>query len=130
MDEVENPVLERVAAGARERGLLVLLDAKRGDIGSTARGYAAAYLGSEAVLPVDAITANPYLGLDALEPFRCEAPVQDPQPLEYLREANRGTYDINLEVHVAAEGQPEGLRVCASNFKHLYWTMHQQLAHL
>ncbi len=62
-------VLEGVVAAARERDLLVLLDAKRGDIGSTARGYAEAYLGSEAVLPVDAITANPYLGLDALEPF-------------------------------------------------------------
>jgi orotidine-5'-phosphate decarboxylase len=61
--------LEAVVAGARERDLLVLLDAKRGDIGSTARGYAEAYLGSEAVLPVDAITANPYLGLDSLEPF-------------------------------------------------------------
>jgi len=62
-------VLEGVVAAAGERNLLVLLDAKRGDIGSTARGYADAYLGSEAVLPVDAITANPYLGLDALEPF-------------------------------------------------------------
>ena len=62
-------VLEAVAAAARERDLLVLLDAKRGDIGSTARGYAEAYLGREAALPVDAITANPYLGLDSLEPF-------------------------------------------------------------
>lgn len=61
--------LDGVVAAARERDLLVLLDAKRGDVGSTARGYAEAYLGSEAVLPVDAITANPYLGLDTLEPF-------------------------------------------------------------
>jgi orotidine-5'-phosphate decarboxylase len=61
--------LDGVVATARERGLLVLLDAKRGDIGSTARGYAEAYLCSEAVLAVDAITANPYLGLDTLEPL-------------------------------------------------------------
>jgi fumarylacetoacetase len=67
--------------------------------------------------------------LDALAPFRCDAPGQEPEPLEYLRESNRGTYDINLEVHITAEGQDEGLRVCASNFKHLYWTMAQQLAH-
>jgi orotidine-5'-phosphate decarboxylase len=47
----------------------VLLDAKRGDIGSTAAGYAAAYLGTGAALPVDAMTVNPYLGADTLEPF-------------------------------------------------------------
>ncbi len=67
--------------------------------------------------------------LDALAPFRIAAPEQDPEPLPYLRQSDRGTYDINLEVHVQAEGQEEGLRVCASNFKHLYWTMAQQLAH-
>lgn len=67
--------------------------------------------------------------MDALAPFRREAPVQEPVPLEYLREKDRHTFDINLEVHVQAEGQSEGLRVCASNFKHLYWTMAQQLAH-
>jgi fumarylacetoacetase len=67
--------------------------------------------------------------LDALAPFRVNAPAQDPEPLDYLKETDRGTYDINLEVHITAEGQDEGLCVCASNFKHLYWTMAQQLAH-
>ena len=67
--------------------------------------------------------------MDALAPFRCPAPEQDPQPLSYLQESDRHTYDIQLEVHLTAEGQAEGLRVCASNFKHLYWTMAQQLAH-
>ncbi len=67
--------------------------------------------------------------LDALAPFRVEAPAQDPEPLDYLKETDRGTYDINLEVHITAEGQDEGLQVCTSNFKHLYWTMAQQLAH-
>lgn len=62
-------VLERVVAAARHQGLLVLLDAKRGDIGSTAAAYAAAYLGDRAALPVDAITLNPYLGRDTLAPF-------------------------------------------------------------
>ncbi len=61
--------LAAVAAHARERGLKVLLDAKRGDIGSTAAAYAAAYLGGEAALPVDAVTVNPYLGGDSLDPF-------------------------------------------------------------
>jgi len=67
--------------------------------------------------------------LDALAPFRCDSPAQDPEPLPYLCETNRGTYDINLEVSVQAEDDPDALRVCASNFRYLYWTMAQQLAH-
>ncbi len=62
-------VLERVVDRCRRRGLLVLLDAKRGDIGSTAKGYARSYLTEDAPLRVDAITLNAYLGLDTLEPF-------------------------------------------------------------
>ena len=61
--------LERLVEKARSDDLLVLLDAKRGDIGSTAAGYAAAYLGPRAALPVDAMTLNPYLGRDSLAPF-------------------------------------------------------------
>ena len=68
-------VLARIVARARQADLPVLLDAKRGDIGSTATAYARAYLGPEATLRCDAITLNPYLGLDTLEPFLgpCEA---------------------------------------------------------
>ncbi len=62
-------VLERVMAAARERGLLIVLDAKRGDIGSTAEGYARAYLEPGAAAEADAITLNPYMGLDTLAPF-------------------------------------------------------------
>jgi orotidine-5'-phosphate decarboxylase len=55
---------ERVCAYARAAGLLVIADVKRGDIGSTARAYA------EAFAPIaDAVTVNPYLGTDSLEPF-------------------------------------------------------------
>jgi len=67
--------------------------------------------------------------LDALAPFRQDAPVQDPVPLDYLREKDRGTYDINLTVRITPPESDAGLEVCASNFKHLYWTMAQQLAH-
>jgi orotidine-5'-phosphate decarboxylase len=49
--------------------MLVLLDAKRGDIGSTADAYAGAYLAADAPMPSDAITLNPYLGRDTLQPF-------------------------------------------------------------
>jgi orotidine-5'-phosphate decarboxylase len=61
-------VLERVVAGARELGSLVILDVKRGDIGSTMDAYAHAYLGAAAVAPPDAITVSPYLGYESLRP--------------------------------------------------------------
>ena len=64
--------LEEVCAYARTVGLLVLADAKRGDIGSTARAYSTAYLepGADGSPPLaDAVTLNPYLGRDSLEPF-------------------------------------------------------------
>jgi orotidine-5'-phosphate decarboxylase len=61
-------VLERVLDQARQAGALVLLDVKRGDIGSTMAAYAAAYLGPDAALPADAITVSPYLGFDSLKP--------------------------------------------------------------
>ncbi|PXY19184.1 orotidine-5'-phosphate decarboxylase [Prauserella muralis] len=61
-------VLERVVASAREAGALVLLDVKRGDIGSTMAAYATAYLTDGSPLAADAITVSPYLGFGSLEP--------------------------------------------------------------
>lgn len=61
--------LENIIRYARERGHLVLLDAKRGDIGATAEGYASAYLNPSNPMCCDAVTVNPYLGLDTMEPF-------------------------------------------------------------
>lgn len=61
-------LLERVVDGARERGSLVILDVKRGDIGSTMDAYGHAFLGPEAVSPPDAITVSPYLGYESLRP--------------------------------------------------------------
>jgi orotidine-5'-phosphate decarboxylase len=58
--------LEDVLRAARESGLLVIADAKRGDIGSTMDGYAAAWLASGAPLEADALTVSPYLGVEAL----------------------------------------------------------------
>ena len=62
-------VLERVVARAREAGALVLLDVKRGDIGSTSQAYADAYLDPASPLAADAITASPFLGFGSLDPF-------------------------------------------------------------
>jgi orotidine-5'-phosphate decarboxylase len=61
-------VLERTVAATRDAGALVLLDVKRGDIGSTMGAYAQAYLDPAAPLAVDAITASPYLGVGSLQP--------------------------------------------------------------
>ncbi|WP_141013410.1 orotidine-5'-phosphate decarboxylase [Nocardioides sambongensis] len=62
-------VLERVIADARAAGALVLLDVKRGDIGSTSQAYADAYLDPASPLAADAITVSPYLGFGSLQPF-------------------------------------------------------------
>nr|WP_232805620.1 orotidine-5'-phosphate decarboxylase [Glycomyces xiaoerkulensis] len=61
-------LLERVIADARKAGALVILDVKRGDIGSTMAAYAQAYLDPASPLSVDAVTASPFLGTGALQP--------------------------------------------------------------
>ncbi len=63
--------LGNVIAYAREQGLLVILDGKRNDIGSTAEAYARGYLGrdGQSAWEADALTVSPYLGADSLEPF-------------------------------------------------------------
>ena len=61
---------------AKEKGMIVIADNKRGDIGSTAKGYSNAYLGKtkigdieESIFDVDFMTVNPYMGTDCIEPF-------------------------------------------------------------
>jgi|TARA_R100000005_G_C4976653_1_gene187811 fumarylacetoacetase len=67
--------------------------------------------------------------LDALEPFRFPSTPQDPTPLEYLNQKQRTTFDIELEVFLKTEKLSEPYKLCSSNFRHLYWTIAQQLAH-
>jgi len=67
--------------------------------------------------------------LDALEPFRCAGPDQDPAPLPYLTSSKPCAYDIALEVGIQTEGLASEDTVCRSNFKYLYWSICQQLAH-
>ncbi|GAA4713777.1 orotidine-5'-phosphate decarboxylase [Nocardioides conyzicola] len=62
-------VLERVIAESRAAGALVLLDVKRGDIGSTSQAYADAYLDPASPLASDAITVSPFLGFGSLDPI-------------------------------------------------------------
>jgi orotidine-5'-phosphate decarboxylase len=61
--------LADVTGYAQQRGLLVILDGKRNDIGSTAAAYARAYLGPASAWGADALTVSPYLGADSIEPF-------------------------------------------------------------
>jgi orotidine-5'-phosphate decarboxylase len=61
-------VLERVVSEARAAGALVIVDAKRGDIGSTMTAYAQAYLDQQRPLAADALTVSPYLGYESLRP--------------------------------------------------------------
>ena len=65
--------------------------------------------------------------LEALEPFRCASPVQEPQPLPYLRENTANNYDIKLQVAIAADGSETV--ISNTNFKYMYWSMMQQLTH-
>lgn len=66
--------------------------------------------------------------MDALEPFRTKSPEQSPTPLPYLQQTGNNTFDIHLEVYLQPKNENEYL-VSQSNFKYLYWTMSQQLAH-
>lgn len=87
-------VLERAITALREAGTLVILDAKRGDIGSTMAAYAEAYLGKDAVAPADAITASPYLGFESLRPA-----------LDLAAQTGRGVFVLGLT------SNPEGRTV-------------------
>jgi orotidine-5'-phosphate decarboxylase len=85
--------LERTIAALRSAGVLVLADAKRGDIGSTMAAYAQAWVG-DGPLAADAVTASPYLGFGSLDPL-----------LDLARTAGRGVFVL------AATSNPEGAAV-------------------
>ncbi|MDR0294550.1 MAG: orotidine-5'-phosphate decarboxylase [Oscillospiraceae bacterium] len=94
-------VLQRGVRFARERGLYVIIDAKRGDIGSTAKAYSAAFLGrvalGETLLPVfdaDAVTVNPYLGSDNLVPFLKDCEAYDKMIFVLCKTSNRSSADV------------------------------------
>ncbi|MFT4126023.1 MAG: orotidine-5'-phosphate decarboxylase [Gordonia sp. (in: high G+C Gram-positive bacteria)] len=87
-------VLQRVIAGCRDAGALVLSDAKRGDIGSTMAAYARAWLDDASPLVSDAVTVSPYLGFGSLRPA-----------VETARPAARGAFVL------ARTSNPEGADV-------------------
>jgi orotidine-5'-phosphate decarboxylase len=87
---------EDVCAYARRAGLLLLADGKRGDIGSTARAYADAYLErrEESDPIVDALTVNPYLGSDSVEPFLAACRRAGTGVFCLVKTSNGGSADI------------------------------------
>ncbi|MGH3519059.1 MAG: orotidine-5'-phosphate decarboxylase [Haloechinothrix sp.] len=87
-------VFERTIGGCREAGALVLLDVKRGDIGSTMTAYAQAYLGDDSSLAADAVTLSPYLGFESLRPA-----------LDLAEQTGRGVFVLALT------SNPEGAGV-------------------
>lgn len=80
--------LTRLVSSARAQGLLVIMDAKRGDVGSTNDAYACAYLGEEAPLRADALTVHPYLGLAAMDAYVRRAHASDAALLVVTRSSN------------------------------------------
>ncbi|CAN6445041.1 unnamed protein product [Victoria cruziana] len=75
-------------------------------------------------------TVSPWVvTLEALEPFACDCPMQNPPPLPYLTESRSKNYDIKLEVRIKPAGENLASVVTRSNFCNLYWTVTQQLAH-
>jgi len=90
-------VLWSVAQCARRLGLVVIIDGKRNDIGSTAQAYAQAYLHQDS--PADAITVNPYLGIDGVKPF-----------IEMAAETGRGLF-VLVKTSNLSSGQLQDLPV-------------------
>ena len=88
--------LEEVCDYARAAGLLVLVDAKRGDIGSTSRAYAQAFLEprEDGVPLADAMTVSPYLGLDSVEPFLAACRRHGSGLFFLVRTSNAGAVDV------------------------------------
>lgn len=87
-------VLERLAARAKQTDLLVIMDAKRGDIGSTMAGYAQAWLAEQAPYTCDALTVSPYLGFQSLV-----------ETLSLCSEQQKGLFVL------AATSNPEGAKL-------------------
>ena len=79
---------------AQSLNFLIIMDAKRGDIGSTSQAYANAYLGEKAPYPSDAMTINPWLGIDSLDPFFKKASETSSGLFVLVHTSNKGSKDI------------------------------------
>ena len=87
-------LLQKLGRAAIDAGMLVIMDAKRGDIGSTSTAYATAWIGHEAIFPSDALTVNPWLGIDTLHPFLDRADTTSSGLFVLIRTSNDGAGDL------------------------------------
>ena len=87
-------LLQKLGRAAIDAGMLVIMDAKRGDIGSTSTAYATAWIGHEAIFPSDALTVNPWLGIDTLHPFLDRADTTSSGLFVLSRTSNDGAGDL------------------------------------
>ena len=77
-----------------------------------------------------ATTISPWvITMEALEPFKCKSPKQDPKPFNYLQNKHDANYDIELEIHLKGEYMSESNVISKTNYNYLYWNMAQQIAH-
>ncbi|MCS0824633.1 fumarylacetoacetase [Cytobacillus firmus] len=67
--------------------------------------------------------------LQALEPFRVNGPEPEVEQFPYLQQSGKGTFDIHLEVHIQGERMDSSQLICQSNYRYLYWSIAQQIAH-
>jgi orotidine-5'-phosphate decarboxylase len=96
-------ILQKLGQAAVDADLLVIMDAKRGDIGSTSSAYAAGWIGHNAQFPSDALTINPWLGIDTLAPFLKRADETGSGLFILNRTSNPGAGDLQDQV---VDGQP------------------------
>ena len=87
-------LLEDITSYAQGKGFLVLMDAKRGDIGSTAEAYAQSCLTKDAPIKSDALTVSPFLGLDTLEPYIQAARINGSGVFVLVKTSNSGSGDF------------------------------------
>jgi len=77
-----------------------------------------------------ATTISPWIvTLEALEPFAVSLPAQDPKPLPYLKEDNLKSWDIPITVEIKSKNAKEFHKLSTTNYKYMYWTINQQIAH-
>lgn len=109
-------VFDQTAQYAREKGMFVIADAKRGDIGATAEAYAAAFLGKTSVnpysfqaLPCDMVTVNPYFGTDGILPFTEQCQENDKGIFVLVKTSNPSGSEIQ---DLISEGKPIYEHIC------------------
>jgi len=114
-------VLERLIGSFQERGTLVLVDGKRGDIGSTVEAYAQAYLGPTSAFRADAITVHAYLGFGSLKPLLTHAVDSGAGVFVVVRSSN--AEGISLQTAVL----PNDVRTVADSLADMITEFNQQI---